>query len=54
MDIEAHRLVVELSDEEIARRLAELPAWQPRVDRGYLRRYAKLVTSASTGAVLTE
>ena len=54
MDIEAHKLEVELSDEEIARRLQALPAWQPRVERGYLRRYAQLVTSASTGAVLRE
>ena len=54
MDIEAHKLEVELSDDEMARRLQALPVWQPRVDRGYLRRYAQLVTSASTGAVLRE
>jgi dihydroxy-acid dehydratase len=54
LDIEAGRLEVELSDEEIASRLAALPEWEPRVKRGYLRRYAKLVTSANTGAVLNE
>ncbi|MGQ9553015.1 MAG: dihydroxy-acid dehydratase [Anaerolineae bacterium] len=54
MDIETHKLEVELSDEEMTRRLQALPAWQPRVDRGYLRRYAQLVTSANTGAVFRE
>ncbi|MHB0875967.1 MAG: dihydroxy-acid dehydratase [Anaerolineae bacterium] len=54
VDILAHRLAVELSDEEIAARLAALPPWQPRVQKGYLRRYAYLVTSASTGGVLRD
>ena len=54
MDIAEHRLEVELDDDEIARRLAALPAWQPRIQHGYLRRYARLVTSASTGAVFRE
>jgi dihydroxy-acid dehydratase len=54
VDIPAHKLEVELSDEEIAARLAALPQWQPRVRKGYLRRYAYLVTSASTGGVLRD
>jgi len=54
LDIPAGSITVELSDEEIRERLAELPTWEPRVERGYLRRYARLVTSANTGAVLTE
>jgi dihydroxy-acid dehydratase len=54
VDIAAHKLEVELSDEEIAARLAALPQWQPRVKKGYLRRYAYLVTSASTGGVLRD
>ena len=54
MDIAEHRLEVELDDDEIARRLTALPAWQPRIQHGYLRRYARLVTSASTGAVFRE
>jgi len=45
---------VDLSDAEIARRLEALPAFEPRVKTGYLRRYARLVTSASTGGVLEE
>jgi dihydroxy-acid dehydratase len=52
IDLEDRRLILELTDAEIARRLDALPAWQPRVKTGYLQRYAQAVTSASTGAVL--
>jgi dihydroxy-acid dehydratase len=51
IDIPNYKLEVELSDEEIARRLAELPEFEPKVKMGYLRYYAEKVTSASTGAV---
>lgn len=52
IDIPNRILQAEISDEEFARRRA---AWQqpkPKVTSGYLARYAKLVTSANTGAVL--
>jgi dihydroxy-acid dehydratase len=45
---------VELSRMELKRRLASLPAFEPRIKTGYLRRYSDKVGSASTGAVLTE
>ncbi|GAG44733.1 unnamed protein product, partial [marine sediment metagenome] len=48
----AHSLNLELAEAEIKSRLAHLPPWQPRVNSGYLKRYAEAVTSASTGAVL--
>ena len=51
IDIPNHRLDVELSEEEINKRLSELPVFQPKIKSGYLRRYADMVTSASTGAV---
>jgi dihydroxy-acid dehydratase len=51
IDIDNHSLRVELAEEEIARRLAELEPWAPPAKAGYLRRYAQAVTSASTGAV---
>ena len=51
IDIPAYRLDVELSDGEIAERLAALPAFEPKVKTGYLRRYMEQVSSASTGAV---
>jgi dihydroxy-acid dehydratase len=51
IDIDNHRLDLDLPKDEIARRLADLPPWQPAVRSGYLHRYAQMVTSASTGAV---
>ncbi len=51
IDIPARRLEVRLSPEEMEKRKE---SWQPaaRVAKGYLARYAAMVTSASTGAVL--
>lgn len=54
IDIPARRLDVELSDDEIKRRLSALPEFVPRVQSGYLKRYLESVTSASTGAVFRE
>ncbi|MEE9583288.1 MAG: dihydroxy-acid dehydratase [Dehalococcoidales bacterium] len=51
IDIAAYRLEVELSDKEIARRLARLGEFEPRVKTGYLSYYAGKVSSASSGAV---
>lgn len=51
IDIPNCQLEVELSDKEIANRLARLPDFEPKVKTGYLRRYAEKVSSASTGAV---
>ena len=51
IDIPAHALSLELAEGEIKSRLAELLPWQPKVNSGYLKRYAEAVTSASTGAV---
>lgn len=52
IDIPGGRLNVEISDEELAKRLEAWKAPTPRITKGYLARYASLVTSASTGAVL--
>jgi dihydroxy-acid dehydratase len=53
IDVEARRIDVDLSDEEIRRRVAEYEAPEPAADakRGVLGKYAKLVSSASEGAV---
>ena len=51
IDITNHRLDVDLTDAEIARRLAQLGDFEPKVKRGYLRYYGEKVQSASTGAV---
>jgi dihydroxy-acid dehydratase len=52
LDLDARVLNVELTKEEIQKRLAALPAFEPRVKSPWLRRYAHFVTSADTGAVL--
>ncbi len=52
IDIPNCRLDVEVSAQELQRRLANIPAFVPRVSTGYLRRYAERVTSASTGAIV--
>jgi dihydroxy-acid dehydratase len=54
IDITNGKLNVELSDEEIANRLKDWTAPSPKITKGYLGRYAKLVSSASTGAVLSK
>lgn len=41
-----------VSDEELASRLATLQPFEPKIKKGYLARYSKLVTSASTGGVM--
>ena len=51
LDVKARRLAVELSDEQIAGRLA---SWQPPLPRypaGVMAKYARLVSSAAVGAV---
>ncbi|MGK9368062.1 dihydroxy-acid dehydratase [Melioribacter sp. Ez-97] len=53
IDIPNYKLEVELSQEEIERRLAELPPFEPKIKKGYLARYSKMVTSANTGAILS-
>ena len=52
IDIQAGRLEVDLPDEEIARRLAEVTPPPARYDRGVFARYRASVGSASEGAVL--
>lgn len=43
---------VDLSKKEIKSRLDTLPEFEPKIKSGYLGRYARMVTSANTGAVL--
>ena len=52
IDIPGRKLSVRLTDEEIAARKAKFVQIEPKVKTGYLARYARLVTSANTGAVL--
>jgi dihydroxy-acid dehydratase len=52
IDIPARKLNARVTDEEFAARRAKYVKPEPRVKTGYLSRYARLVTSANTGAVL--
>jgi dihydroxy-acid dehydratase len=53
-DLVTCRLDVELSEAEIAQRLADNPPQRQPVASTWLRRYAAMVTSANTGAVLAD
>ncbi len=52
LDINAYKITLEVSDEELAKRRAAWKAPAPKVTTGYLARYAKLVSSADKGAIL--
>ena len=54
IDLDARLLNARLSDDEIESRITQLPPYQPTIDSKWLRRYARSVTSASTGAVLED
>jgi dihydroxy-acid dehydratase len=50
-DIKARRLDVEISEQELKARLSQWKAPEPRYKTGVMAKYAKLVSSASEGAV---
>ena len=52
IDIPRRKLELCVSDEELAERKSAWKQPEPKVKTGYLSRYARLVTSANTGAVL--
>jgi dihydroxy-acid dehydratase len=52
IDIRAGKLEVRISNEELIDRRDSWVAPAPRVTKGYLARYARLATSADTGAIL--
>lgn len=53
IDIPANKITLEISDDEMKQRLAD---FKPKTKelKGYLKRYAKLVTSGSNGAILND
>ena len=53
MDVESRELSVMLSEEELARRRQAWQPPEPAYDSGVMAKYAKLVSSASRGAVTT-
>jgi len=52
LDIPNRKLEVKLSKAEIKKRLAKWKPREPKIKSGWLARYAKVVTSANTGAVV--
>jgi dihydroxy-acid dehydratase len=51
IDSQTKRVDVQLSDEELDRRLRNWKRPEPRATRGLLAKYARLVSSASVGAI---
>ncbi len=52
IDIPKKKLVLKVDEAEIRRRRKGWKAPEPRIKSGYAARYAQMVTSAGTGAVL--
>ena len=52
IDIPNYSLELLVSDEEMAKRREKWQPKEPKVTSGYLKRYAKMVTSANRGAIL--
>ena len=52
IDIHARSINLMIEKSEIDERMAKLPEFQPKISAGYLGRYARMVSSADTGAVL--
>ncbi len=53
IDIPKRKIEVLISDKEIRERLAVWKKPQPKIRHGYLARYAKLVSSAGSGAIMS-
>jgi dihydroxy-acid dehydratase len=54
IDMPAKKLDLKVSNQELAKRRKVLKLRAPAITSGYLARYARLVTSASTGAILKD
>ena len=52
LDLINRTIELKISDEEMHRRKGNWKEFEPKIKKGYLARYSKLVTSASTGAVM--
>ena len=52
IDLINRTIELQVSEEVLTSRRAELPPFEPKIKKGYLARYSKLVTSASTGGVM--
>lgn len=53
IDLPTRTMNVKVSDEELEERRKNLPAFEPKIKKGWLARYSKLVTNASTGGIMS-
>ncbi|MDD5168797.1 MAG: dihydroxy-acid dehydratase, partial [Syntrophales bacterium] len=54
INIPKKKITLKVSAEELKKRKKDVKPWVPRITTGYLARYAKLVTSGSTGAIFKD
>jgi dihydroxy-acid dehydratase len=52
LDLENRKIELQISEEEMIKRRSNWKGFEPKIKKGYLARYSKLVTSASTGGVM--
>ncbi len=52
IDIPQKQITLKVSEEEIKKRLSAWSAPEPRIKHGYMARYARMVSSASSGAIV--
>ncbi|WP_066191598.1 MULTISPECIES: dihydroxy-acid dehydratase [Gracilibacillus] len=52
IDLPNRTLNAQISDEELEERKKNLPPFEPKIKKGWLGRYSKLVTNASNGGVM--
>ncbi|MDW0116857.1 dihydroxy-acid dehydratase [Sporosarcina thermotolerans] len=52
IDLTNRTIELKVTDEVLAERKSKLQPFEPKIKKGYLARYSKLVTSASTGGVM--
>jgi dihydroxy-acid dehydratase len=53
IDLKSRKLEVILSDEHLKQRIDDMPAFKTDIRSSWLRRYSRMVTSASNGAILS-
>lgn len=54
INIPENSLILDITDEEMEERRRQWKPREPKVTTGYLARYANMVTSGSTGAILKQ
>jgi dihydroxy-acid dehydratase len=54
IDIPKRKIEVVISDQEMKDRMSAWKKPQPKIKKGYLSRYAKLVSSAASGAIMLD